>query len=142
MVPLALSTGCRDRPQWSFQRPEGGMACHHLGTCEWAPHGDPSHLRGWKKEKRHCNQAPYTVALTPLETHLPCSFHCQCSWQHPDNWSLSFPKTLQLGAVGSAPPAWAKWDRVFLSRSAGDGGKLPQISLTPELGVAHRHWDT
>ena len=48
----------------------------------------PSHIRGWKKKKKtgHCNQAPHIVALTLLETHLPCSHHCQTLWAVP--WHL------------------------------------------------------
>ena len=102
---------------------------------------DPSHLRGWQKKKiiGHCNQAPYAVALTPLGTHPPSSCHCH-SGQWPDTWSLSLCKMLQLGAAGAVPPAWAKWDRVLLAWSAGDKDKPPQLSLIPEVGVAHCHW--
>ena len=58
----------------------------------------------------------------------------------PRHLALSLPKTLQLGAAGIAPPAWAKWDRVPLAWSAGGGGKLLQLSLTLEVGMAHHHW--
>ena len=55
-------------------------------------------------------------------------------------WSLSLPKTLQLGATGTAPYAWDKWDMVLLAWSAGSRGKLLQLSLIPEVGIAHCHW--
>ena len=36
---------------------------------------------------------------------------------------------------------WPKWDRVLLAWSAGGGrGKPPQLSLIPEVGMAHWHW--
>ena len=35
---------------------------------------------------------------------------------------------------------WAKWNRVLLAGSAGSRGKLPQLSLIREVGVAHCHW--
>ena len=64
----------------------------------------------------------------------------KCSGRQPDTWSLSLPKTPQLGAAGTAPPTWAKWDRVLLAWFAGIRGKPPQLSLFPEVGVARCHW--
>ena len=67
----------------------------------------PSHLRAQPKKKKKIgqyNKAPHVVALTLLETHLPCSCHCQTLGWCSDARSRSFPKTLQLGAAGAAPP--------------------------------------
>ena len=38
-----------------------------------------------------------------------------------------------------APPLWAKGDRVLLVWSEGGRGKPSQLSLTPEVGMAHYH---
>ena len=210
---------------------------------------DPSHLRGWPKRKKkgHCNQAPYTVALTPLRTHPPCNCHCQMLWVTPrhlvtvpsqdpitrSSWhstscmglvqdascmvcrwwgktvsvisdsrgghgppplgvpeqkSLTapttsegttekdvvtehhllllllpwenpcpvaatanalggaqmidhcpFPRNLQLGATCAAPHLVTKQDEVLLVWSTGSGGKSPQLSLAPEVGMASHH---
>ena len=55
-----------------------------LGAYEWIPPLTPFTSGAGKKEKRgHCNQAPYTVTLTPLETQLPCSCYCQMLWGVP-----------------------------------------------------------
>ena len=108
-----------------------------LGACVWAPPATPVTSVVGKKENRwHCNQAPYAVALTPLGTHPHSTCHCQISGQCPDTWSLSLPKTIQLGAAGTAPPSWAKRYRVLLSWPAGSRGKPPQLSLATEMGVA------
>ena len=80
-----------------------------------------------------CSHPPVNTAT--LQLPLP-----NTGW-HPDTWSLSLPKTLQLGAAGAAPPEWAKWDRVLLAWSAGSKGKLLQLSLIPEVGMAHCHGD-
>ena len=53
-----------------------------------------------------CSHPPVNTAT--LQLPLP-----NTGW-HPDTWSLSLPKTLQLGAAGAAPPVWAKWNRVLL----------------------------
>ena len=120
------------------------MAYHHWGTvsglhlCPQSPQGLAK-----KKKRGHCNQAPYTVAPTPLGTHLPCSCHCKMLWgmsRHLVTWSLSLLENLQLGAVGAAPPSWAKWERVLLVWSAGGRGKPPQLSLILEVGVANHPW--
>ena len=65
-------------------RPEGGTAFHHWGPVSGL-HLQPLSPQGLakKKKKRHCNQAPYAVALTALETHPPCSCHCQMLWAVP-----------------------------------------------------------
>ena len=60
-------------------------------------------------------------------------------WEHTCP-VVALPKTLQLGAAGAAPSMWAKWDRGLLTWSARGGGKPLQISLTPEVGMAHHHW--
>ena len=86
-------------------------------------------------------QAPYTVALTSLGTHHPAVATAKhCGWC-PDNWSLSIPKTIQLGVAGAVPLLWAKRDRGLLAWPAGGRGKLPQLPLTPEVGMAHCHWE-
>ena len=84
MVPLAQSTGDRDRLQWSSQRPEGSVACHHWGPVS-GPHLRPQSPQGLaKKRKRgHCNQSPCAGALTPLGTHPLCCCHCQTLWAVP-----------------------------------------------------------
>ena len=136
MVPLAPSTGSRDRPQRLPQRPERSMACHHWG------HVSGLHLQspqGLAKRRGHCTQAPYTFALTPLGTHLPCSCHCQMLWAAPRDGHLSLLKTLQLGAAGAAPPVGDRQNRVLLVWSACGGGKPPQLSLTPEAVMARSH---
>ena len=63
---------------------------------------------------------------------------CQMLWVAPRH--LVTVPSLQLGAVGSAPPAWDRWDRVLLMWSEDGGGKPPKLSLIPEVGVAHCDW--
>ena len=58
---------------------------------------------------------------------------------HPDTWSLCLPKILQLEAAGAAPPLWAKQDEVLLAWPTGGEGKPLQLSLAPEVGMAHQH---
>ena len=103
---------------------------------------NPSHLKGWQKRKKEGTATKHHMLLLslPWEHTHPAAATAKCSGWCPDTWSLSLPKTLQLGAAGAAPPAWAKWDRVLLAWSAGDKDKLPQLSLIPEVGVAHCHW--
>ena len=57
-------------------------------------------------------------------------------WAVPKHLIMSLPKTPQQGAACAAPPVWANQDRVLLVCSAGGGGKPPQLSLTPEVGMA------
>ena len=87
-----------------------------LGACEWAPHvtqvtsGD-----GKKRKKEGTATKQHMVLLSlPWEHNHPTAATAKHSGRRPDTWSLSLPKTLQLGAAGAAPPAWAKWDRVLL----------------------------
>ena len=108
-----------------------------LGTCEWAPPVTPVTSGVAKKEKKRALQ-PSTIC---------CSCHSpgdtptlQLPLPNALGEPLSLPKTLQLGPTGAAPPVWAKWDSVLLAWSAGGGGKLLQLSLIPEMGVAHCHW--
>ena len=75
----------------------------------------------------------------PWEHTRPADATAKRSGQCPDTWSLSLPKTLQLEAAGTAPPMQTKWDRV-LAWSACGKGKSPQLSLIPEVGMAHHHW--
>ena len=103
----------------------------------------PSHLRGWQKRKKRAPQ-PSTIhccSYSPGNEHTcPAAATAKRSGWWLDTWSLSLPKTLQLGAAGAAPPAWAKWDRVLLEWLVGSGGKLPELSLIPEVGMAHIPW--
>ena len=39
----------------------------------------------------------------------------------------------------AVPPAWARWDGALLVWSIGSGGKPPQLSQIPEVGVANHH---
>ena len=109
---------------------------------------DPSHLRGWQKKRRrrrHCNQAPYAVALTSLGTHPPCSCQCQTLWAAPRHLVTVHSQDPTTRSIWCSPPtptpAWAQWNRVrvLLAWCAGGGGKSPQLSLTPEVGMAHGH---
>ena len=72
----------------------------------------------------------HTHLLLPLPNSLgsaPILDHCP------------FPGNLQLGAACAAPPGWAKREGMFLAWSTGGGGKPPQLSLTPEVGMARHH---
>ena len=101
----------------------------------------PQSPQGLAKKKKKRATKHHTLLLSlPWEHTRPAAATAKRSGQCPDTWSLSPPKTLQLGAVGAAPPVWAKWDRVLLAWSAGGGGKPPQSSLIPEVGVACCHW--
>ena len=93
-----------------------------------------------KKKRGHRNRALHVVTLTPLGTHPPFSYHCQRLWgvsRHLTTVPSQDPTTRNTGA---APPAWAKWNGVLLVWSASGSGKPPKLSLTPEVGMAHRHW--
>ena len=58
----------------------------------------------------------HTLLLSlPWERTHPAAATAKCSGQCPDTWSLSLPKTLQLGAAGAAPPVGAKQDEVLLA---------------------------
>ena len=115
------------------------MVCHHLRPMSglnlwpWSPQGLAK--RGGIATKHNM-----LLLSLPWEYTHPTASATKCSGQFPDTWSLSLPKTLQLGAAGAAPPSWAKWDRVLLAWSAGGRGKPPQLSLIPEVGMAHCHW--
>ena len=66
-----------------FSEARGRCGLPPLGACEW-PHLQSQSPQGLaKKKKGHCNQAPHVVALMSLETHLPCSCHCQTLWVAP-----------------------------------------------------------
>ena len=70
------------------------------------------------QKRGHCNQAPPIVALTPLGIPLPCCCQCQMLQAATTNaWSLSRPRTLQLGAACVMPPVWAKQNRELLAWS-------------------------
>ena len=93
---------------------------------------------GVGKKKKHSYQVPY-ITLTLLGTHLPAAAlpNSLDSAQMLDH--SFFPRLLKTGAAAAAPTAWARWDGVLLAWSAGGGGKPPQLSLTPEVGVACHH---
>lgn len=108
-----------------------------LGACEWAPPVTPGTSGVGKKGKmrvlqtstiRCCSHSPGNTPI--LQLPLPNALVV------PSTWSLSLPKSLQLGALGAAPPGWTNWGRVLLVRSAGSRGKPPQLSLMPEDGMA------
>ena len=64
-------------------------------------------------------------------------------WIFLCQWGLvpgCIPKTLQLEAAGAAHHVWSKWDRVLLAWCAGSRGRLLQLSLIREVGMAHCHW--
>ena len=101
-----------------------------------------NHLRGWQKRKKGGTATKHHMSLLslPWEHTRPAAATAKRSGRHQDTWSLSLPKTVQLGAAGAAPPVWAKWDRVLLVWFAGSGGNPPQLFWIPEVGMAHRHW--
>ena len=115
-----------------------------LGVCEWAPPVIPITSGVGKKRKKEGTATKHQTLLLSLPWEHTCleTATAKHPGRRPDTWSLSFPKTLQLGAAGAAPPAWAKWDRVLLAWSAVGGGKPPQLSLTPEVAVATATGDT
>ena len=117
------------------------MACHHWGSVSGL-HLDPSHLGGWQKRKKEGTATKHHTLLLslPWEDTRPAAATVKSSGQHPDTWSVSHLKILQLGAANAALPLWAKWDRGFPAWPAGSRGKLLQLSLTPEVGVAHCLW--
>ena len=100
-----------------------------LGACEWAPPATPVTSGVGKKEKKralqpstvHCSHFPGNTPA--LQLPLPNALGGAQT-----TWSLSYPKTLQLGAAGTVAFAWTKWHRVLRAWSAGGGGKPPVIS--------------
>ena len=93
-----------------------------------------------KKKKEGTTTKHHTLLLSlQLEQTRPATATAKYSVQCPDTLSLSLSKTLQLGAAVTLPPAWAKWDRVLLVWSAGGKVKLLQLSLIPEVAMAHCH---
>ena len=63
----------------------------------------------------------------PWEHTHPAAAPAKCSGWHPDTWTLSLPKTLQLGTASAAPPVWAKWERVLLEWSTGGGVQITSV---------------
>lgn len=117
------------------------MAYHPWGPVNGL-HQRPQSPQGLARKKKEGTATKHYTLLLSLpwkHTHYAASTAKHSGWR-PDTWSLSLSKTLQLEATGTAPPAWAKWDRVFLVWSAGGRGKPPHLSLLPEVGVAHCHW--
>ena len=81
---------------------------------------------GKKRKKEDTATKHYMLLLSvPWEHTIPEATTAKCSGWHPDTWSLSFSKALQLGAAGTAPPTWAKGDRILSALSAGSGDKTP-----------------
>ena len=110
-----------------------------LGACEWAPLAIPVTSGVGKKEKKRvlqpstihrCSRSPENTPT--LQVPLPNALGDAQTFGHSP-----FPR---LGATGAAPPEWDKWDGVLLAASAGSRGKPLQLSLIPEVGVAHYHW--
>ena len=70
-------------------------------------------LCGLRHQGAKCDMVPtkhHTLLLSlPWEHTSLAAANAKCSGWSPDTWSLSFPKTLQLGAAGVALPVWAKW---------------------------------
>ena len=103
-------------------------------------------LCGRRASGSECNVVPTKHHMLLLSLHwehiCPEGATAELSGQHPDTLSLSLSKTLELGAAGAAPSAWAKWDRVLLAWSSGSRGKPPQLLLAPEVGVAHNHYES
>jgi len=119
------------------------MVCHQWGSVSGLHVQPQSPQELAKKKKRgHCIKHHVLLLSLPWEHTCPAATTAKHSGQRPDTWSLSFPKTLQLGTAGTAPPIWAKWDSVLLEWSTGGRVKPLQLSLIPEVGVAHCHWDT
>ena len=112
-----------------------------LGACEWATPVTPVTSGVVKKRKKEGTATKHHRLLLSCSwehTHSVATTAKSSGW-HTDTWSLSLPKTLQLGASGAAPPVWAKCNRVLLAWSAGGRGKPPQLSLIPEVGGVHHH---
>ena len=115
MVPLARSTGGRGQTVVE-------------GAWDWAPPATPVTLVVGKKEKKVTATKHHILLLSlPWEYTCPAAATAKCSGQSPDACSLSLPKTLQLGEAGAAPPAWFKWDKVLLVRSAHGGGQITPV---------------
>ena len=71
------------------------------------------------------------VALTPLETHLPCCCRCQILQAAPTHsWPLFTSQDPATRSSLCTHPVWTKWDEVILLWSTGGRGKLSQLSLT------------
>ena len=114
-----------------------------LRACEWAPSvtSVTSGLGKKRKKKEGTTTKHHPLLLTlPWEHICPAAATAKHSGKHPDTWSMSFPKPLQLGAAGEALSVCAKWDRLLLLWSEGGGRKLLQLSLAPEVGMGHCHW--
>ena len=112
-----------------------------LGACEWAPLvALVTSGVGKKREKKRALKPSTMHYCSHSPGNSPAGVTTKCPGCNPDAWSLSPPKTVQLGAADTAPSAWAKWHVVLLAWSAGGRGKPPQLPLNPEVCVAHYHW--
>ena len=111
------------------------MAHHHQGALK------KNHLQPQTPQRapqrRTCDKTPPVVALASLGPHPPSYFHCHMLWEVPR--PLIIVSSLQLGAAGAAPPVGAKQDEELLPWCTGGRGKSPQLTLTPEVGVAHHY---
>ena len=128
-----LQAAGTDRGGQSSLRPEVGMACHHRGPESglhlWPQSSQrPAKKKKKKKKREHCNQTLPVLALTLLGTHPPCSCQCQMLW--------AVSRHL-ITVLSQDPTTRSSW--LLLAWSAGGRGKPPQLSLTPEVGMAHHH---
>ena len=101
---------------------------------------NPSHLRGWQKKEGTATKHHMLLLSLAWEHVHTAAITTKCTGQLPVTWSLSIPRNLQLGAACAAPPVGARQDKLLLLWSAGGRGKLPQLSLILEVGVAHCLW--
>ena len=130
----------RDRLQWMYQRPEGYVAGHHWRLVSGLHQRPQSPQEVPKKEGIATKHHMLLLSLLWEHTH-PEAVTSKCSGWPPDTRSLSLPKTLQSGATSAAHHTWANWERVLLSPGLqAAGGKPPQLSLIPEMSMAHYHW--
>ena len=130
-----LSTGSGDKPQQSSQKLERGRAWH--ATTRVAP--VTSEVS--KKEGIATEHHPLLLSV-PWEHTRPADATAKgsrCCLHMPDHLTSKDPATRKLGGNCAVPPMWAKWGVVLLAWSTVGGGKQSQLSLTPEVGVAHHH---
>ena len=88
----------------------------------------------------HCNWTPPVVALTILEIYPPCCCHCQMLQAVTTGLITIMSQDPATRSSWAAPPVWAKLERVLLAWSKGGGGKPLQLTLIPEVGMAHNYY--
>ena len=100
-----------------------------IEVCEQVPPATPvtSEVSKKKKKKKKKDTAtkhhPLLVSL-PWEHTGSDITTAKCSRQCPNAVSVSFPNTLQVGAVGTASLVWPKQEGVLLACSTGGRGKV------------------